>query len=171
MPAAYYEYLDVWDAKEASKIPPSRSIDYTIELKDGAYLFAKKVFGISREQATVVKKYIDNMLKKGYIRPSILPYTAPVLIVKKPDGGLRVYVDYRALNLLTIKNRNIPPLIREILSRLCKAKVYSKFDIIAAFNKIRIKEGHKIKTAFLTRYNFYEYIVMPFGLYNTPGTF
>ena len=118
-----------------------------------------------------IKKYINNILGKGYIRPSILPYAAPVLIVKKPDKGLRVYVDYRALNSLIIKNRNILPLIREILSRLYKAKVYSKFNIIAAFNKIRIKEGHKIKTAFLTRYSLYEYIVMPFGLYNTPGTF
>ena len=140
-------------------------------MKDGAYLPTKKVFGISREQVTVVKKYINNILRKDYIRPSILPYTAPVLIVKKLDRNLRVCVDYRALNSLTIKNRNILPLIREILSRLCKAKVYSKFDIIAAFNKIRIKEGYKIKTAFLTRYSLYEYIVMPFGLCNTPGTF
>ena len=171
MPAAYYEYLNVWDAKKASKILPSRSIDHTIKLKDGAYLFTKKVFGISRKQATVVKKYINNIFKKGYIKPSILLYTAPVLIVKKLDRNLRVYVDYRALNSLIIKNRNILPLIREILSRLYKAKIYFKFNIIAVFNKIRIKEKHKIKTAFLTRYGLYEYIVMPFGLYNTPGTF
>ena len=111
------------------------------------------------------------MLGKGYIRPSILLYAALVFIVKKPDRGLKVYVDYKVLNSLIIKNRNILPLIREILSRLYKAKIYSKFNIIAAFNKIRIKEGHKIKTAFLTRYSLYEYIVMPFGLYNTPGTF
>ena len=140
-------------------------------MKDGAYLLTKKAFGISRKQATVVKKYINNILRKGYIRPSILPYTALVFIVKKLDRGLRVYVDYKVLNLLIIKNRNIPPLIREILSRLCKAKVYSKFNIIVAFNKIRIKKKHKIKTAFLTRYGLYEYIVMPFGIYNTPGTF
>ena len=140
-------------------------------MKNGVYLFTKKAFGIFREQATVVKKYINNIFRKGYIRPNILPYTALILIVKKPDGGLRVYVDYKTLNSLIIKNRNILSLIKKILSRLYKAKIYSKFNIIVVFNKIRIKKGYKIKTVFLTRYSFYEYIVMPFGLYNTPGTF
>ena len=126
---------------------------------------------MSRKQATVVKKYIDEMLGKGYIRPSTSFYAAPVLIVKKPDRGLRVYIDYRALNSLTIKNRNTPLLIREILSRLYRTRLYIKFDIIAAFNEIRIKQGYKEKTAFLTRYGLYEYVVMPFGLYNAPGIF
>ena len=97
---------------------------------------------MSRQQALVVKEYIDEMLGKGYIRPSTSPYAAPVLIVKKPDGGIRICVDYRALNALTIKNRNAPPLIKDTLAKLCAAKVYSKFDIIAAFNEIRVKEGY-----------------------------
>lgn len=80
-------------------------------------------------------------------------------------------VDYRALNALTLKNRNAPPLIREILARLCAAKIYSKFDIIAAFNEIRMKEGDEEKTDFLTRWGLFEYVVMPFGLCNAPGTF
>ena len=132
---------------------------------------AKRAYGMSREQALVVKEYIDEMLGKGYIRPSTSPYAAPVLIVKKPDGGIRVCVDYRALNALTIRNRNAPPLIKDTLAKLCAAKIYSKFDIIAAFNEIRIKKGYEEKTAFLTRYGLYEYIVMPFGLCNTPATF
>ena len=111
------------------------------------------------------------MLGKGYIRPSTLPYTAPVLIIKKPDGGLRIYIDYRALNALTIKNRNIPPLIRKTLARLCAAKVFTKFNIIAAFNEIRIKVGEEEKTAFLTRYSLFKYIVIPFGLYNAFNIF
>ena len=126
---------------------------------------------MSREQALVVKEYIDEMLGKGYIRPSTSPYAAPVLIVKKPDGGIRVCVDYRALNALTIRNRNAPLLIKDTLAKLCAAKIYSKFDIIAAFNEIRIKKGHEEKTAFLTRYGLYEYVVMPFGLCNAPATF
>ena len=118
-----------------------------------------------------MKEYIDEMLGKGFIRPSKSPYAAPVLIVKKPEGGLRVYVDYRALNALTIKNRNTPPLIQETFARLCSAKIYSKFDIIAAFNEIRIREGDEEKTAFHTRYGLFEYVVMPFGLCNAPGIF
>ena len=119
----------------------------------------------------MVKKYVEDIIGKGYIRPSILPYAIPVLIVKKPDNSLRVYINYRALNSLTIKNKNAPPLIRKTLSRLYKVRVYLKFDIITTFNKIRIQEGYEHKTAFLIRYSLYEYIVMLFGLYNIPGTF
>ena len=132
---------------------------------------AKRAYGISHKQALVVKEYIDEMLGKGYIRLSTSPYAAPVLIVKKPDRGIKVCVDYRALNALTIHNRNTPPLIKDTLAKLCAAKIYSKFDIIAAFNEIRIKKSYKEKTAFLTRYSLYKYVIMPFGLYNAPAIF
>ena len=89
------------------------------------------------------------MLGKGYIRPSTSPYTIFVLIIKKPDDGLRICIDYRALNALIIKNRNVPPLIRETLARLYVAKIFTKFNIIAAFNKIRIKVEKEEKTTFL----------------------
>lgn len=156
---------------EANKLPPHRPIDHKIELQKEAVPPAKRAYGMSREQANVVKAYVDEMLGKGYIRKSLSPYAAPVLIVKKPDGGLRIYIDYRALNALTIKNRNAPPLIRETLAKLYAARIYSKFDIIAAFNEIRMKEGDKEKIAFLTRYSLFEYVVMPFGLCNAPSTF
>ena len=171
VPEAYHKWLDVWNPVEANKLPPRRSIDHAIDLKEGTSPPAKRAYGMSREQAAVVKGYVDEMLGKGFIRPSTSPYAAPVLIVKKPDGGLRVCVDYRALNALTIPNRNAPPLIKETLAKLCAARLYSKFDIIAAFNEIRIREGHEQKTAFLTRYGLYEYTVMPFGLCNAPATF
>ena len=171
VPKAYHKWIEVWNPTEANKLPPRRSIDHGVYLKEGASPPAKRAYGMSREQASVVKEYIDEMLGKGYIRPSTSPYAAPVLIVKKPDGGLRLCVDYRALNALTVPNRNAPPLIKETLAKLCSARVYSKFDIIAAFNEIRVKEGHEEKTAFLTRYGLYEYLVMPFGLCNAPATF
>ena len=171
VPKAYHKWLEVWNPVEANKLPPHRTIDHTIELQPGAKPPAKRAYGMSRDQAAVVKEYVDEMLGKGYIRQSTSPYAAPVLIVKKPDGGLRICVDYRALNALTIRNRNAPPLIKETLAKLCMAKWYSKFDIIAAFNEIRVKEGHEEKTAFLTRYGLFEYVVMPFGLCNAPSTF
>ena len=171
VPRTYHKWLEVWNPVEANKLPPHRNIDHSIELTNGASPPAKRAYGLSRDQASVVKEYIEEMLGKGYIRPSTSPYAAPVLIVKKLDGGLRVCVDYRALNALTIPNRNAPPLIKETLAKLCAARIYSKFDIIAAFNEVRMKEGHKRKTAFLTRYGLYEYTVMPFGLCNAPATF
>ena len=91
----------------------------------------------------MVKEYIDKIAVKGFIRSSSSPYTAPILVVKKFKKELRVCIDYRALNTLTIKNRNAPLLIKEILSRLYKIKYYSKFDVIATFNEIKIKKGNK----------------------------
>ena len=131
----------------------------------------KKAYGLSREQAAVVKEYIDEMLEKDFIRPRNLPYAAPVLIVQKSEGDLQVCVNYRALNTLTIKNRNTPLLVQETFARLSSAKIYSKFDIITAVDEIRIREGDEEKTVFHIRYGLYEYIVMPFGLCNAPGTF
>ena len=75
------------------------------------------------------------------------------------------------LNVLTIKNRNTLPLIRETITKLCLVKIFIKFDIIVIFNEIRIVEGDKEKTAFLTRYRLYKYTIIPFKLYNTPSTF
>ena len=171
VPSEFHDYIDTWNPKLANELPPHREWDHGIDLTAGAKPPAKKAYGLSRDQALVVKKYIDDMLGKGYIRPSTSEYAAPVLIVKKPDGGLRVCIDYRALNAVTIKNRNTPPLIRDTLARLCTARIYSKFDIIAAFNEIRMRKGDEKKTAFLTRYGLFEYVVMPFGLCNALGTF
>ncbi len=111
------------------------------------------------------------MAAKGFIRSSSLSYAAPILMMKKFKKGLKVYIDYRAFNTLTIKNRNASLLIRKTLFRLCKIKYYSKFDVIAAFNKIKIKKGDEKKTAFLIRYGLFKYLIILFGLCNAPGTF
>jgi hypothetical protein len=146
IPKQYHKYLHVWDPQGANKLPPHRSADHRIDLAGGS-IPKRRTYGLSRDQTAVVKEYVEEMLGKGFIRPSSSPYAAPVLVVKKPEGGLRVCVDYRALNALTIKNRNAPPLIRETITRLCKAKIYTKLDVIAAFNEIRIREGDEEKTA------------------------
>ena len=99
------------------------------------------------------------------------PYTILVLIIKKPDGGLRIYIDYRALNTLTIWNRNTLLLVKETLARLYTARFYSKFNIIVTFNEIRIKKKNEEKIAFLTRYGLFEYIFISFSLYNVLSTF
>jgi hypothetical protein len=150
--------------------PHRPGVDYKILLLPESKPRAKAYIGNSRQHADVVKAYVDKMCGKGFMRPSKSAWAAPVIVVKNPGGGLRICVDYRGLNELTIKNRNAPLLIRETLSRLFNAKWFTKFDIIAAFNEIRIKEGHEHMTAFLTRYSLYEYCVMPFGLTNAPAT-
>jgi hypothetical protein len=89
----------------------------------------------------VLKAYIDEELRKRFIRPSNLPYAAPVLVVKKPGGGLRICINYRQLNALTIKNRNAPPKIQDTLAKLNRVRIFLKFNVIAAFNRILVKEA------------------------------
>lgn len=108
------------------------------------------MYPMSQDELRVLKKYLDDNLAKGFIRPSSSPAASPVLFARKPGGGLRLCVDYRALNAITIKNRYPLPLIQETLSRICQAKVYNTLDIIAAFNKIRMAGGEEWKTAFRT---------------------
>ena len=131
----------------------------------------KKAYEFSRDQIIVVKHYIDDMLSKNFIRFNYFDYFFSILIVKKSEGELKVCVDYKILNVLTIKNRNTSSLIRETLVRLCAAKIYIKFDIIATFNEIRIKKENEHKIVFLIRYDFFEYVVMSFELCNASSTF
>ena len=121
---------------------------------------------MSADELKVLKAYIKKMVDKGFIQASSSPAASVVLFAKKPGGGLRFCVDYRALNAITVKNQYPLPLIKETLERVCKAKIFSKINIIAAFNKLRIREGEEWKTAFQMRYDLYKYLVMPFGLAN-----
>jgi reverse transcriptase-like protein/integrase-like protein len=172
VPKKYHSMIDVFLKQDADKLRPHGPEDHEINLMEGATPpFARNYKPMTAQELQAVKKYLDENLTKGFIRPSSSPAAAPILLVRKPGGGIRVCVDYRALNEITIKNRYPIPRIDETLDRLSKAKIFSKFDIIHAFNRIRMKEGHEWLTAFNTRYGQYEYLVMPFGLCNAPGTF
>lgn len=166
-----HEFLNVFDRAEADKLPPHRACDHKIELLPGKLPPAGPLYNMSEDELLVLRKFLDENLSKGFIRASASPAASPVLFARKPGGGLRFCVDYRALNAITIKNRYPLPLIQETLARLSKAKIYTKLDIVAAFNRIRIAEGQEYLTAFNTRYGLYETLVMPFGLTNAPATF
>ena len=126
---------------------------------------------MSKKELEALKKYVEEELSKGFIRLSRSPTAAPVLFTKKSNGDIRLFIDYRGLNDITIKNRGETPLISETLAWLSEAKYFTKLDIISAFNKLRIKEGDEWKTAFTTKYGLFEYLVMPFGLCNAPASF
>ena len=157
--------------KLANKLPPRRAWDHKIELTPGKEPPYQKNRPFSPKELQVVRKWLDDNLSKGFIRESRSRSAAPLLLAAKPGGGVRICQDYRGLNNVTIKNRYPLPLIRETLDALCDAKVYTKLDIIAAFNKLRIAEGHEWKTAFITRFGLFETLVMPFGLCNAPASF
>ncbi|KAJ1037217.1 hypothetical protein NDA10_005943 [Ustilago hordei] len=123
------------------------------------------------KEMSELRRYLDENLEKGFIRPSKSPARSPVLFVPKKDGGLRLCVDYRGLNEITVKNRAPLPLIEEQLFLLRKARIYTKLDLRAAYNLIQIAKGDEWKTAFGTQLGLYEYLVMPFGLANAPAHF
>ncbi len=178
LPRHFYGYLPVFDQKAASQLPPLRGkgIDHAIKLErkeDGTEPEVPwgPMYGMSRDELLVLRKTLTELLDKGFIRVSNSPAAAPILFVRKPGGGLRFCVDYRALNKLTRKDRYPLPLIQETLRNLTEAKWFTKLDVIAAFHRIRVAEGDEWKTAFRSRFGLYEWLVTPFGLANAPSTF
>lgn len=179
LPKHYQEYIDVFNREATEELPPLRGpgIDHSIEIdKDPstgkeAGIPWGPLYSMSRDELLVLRKTLTDLLEKGFVRVSNSPAAAPVLFVKKPGGGLRFCVDYRALNKVTRRDRYPLPLINETLERIAKAKYYTKMDVISAFHQIRVAQGDEWKTAFRTRYGLYEWLVTPFGLTNAPSTF
>jgi hypothetical protein len=126
---------------------------------------------MSHEELKDLKVQLEELLAKGYIKPSKSPYGALVLFVHKKDGTLRMCVDYRALNKATVKNRYPLPRINDIFDHLSGSKVFNRIDLRSGYYQILIAEEDKEKTAYRTRYGSYEFLVMPFGLTNAPATF
>ena len=126
---------------------------------------------MSSSELGELKKQLEELLDKQFIRPSVSPWGAPVLLVKKKDGSMRLCVDYRQLNKVTIKNRYPLRRIDDLMDQLVGAEVFSKIDLRSRYHHIRVKAEDISKTAFRTRYEHYEYSVMPFGVSNAPGVF
>jgi len=118
-----------------------------------------------------LKKQLEELLDKQFVRPSVSPWGAPVLLVKKKDGTMRLCVDYLQLNKVTIRNKYPLPRIDDLMDQLVGACVFSKIDLRSGYHQIRVKSEDIPKTTFRTRYSHYEYLVMPFGVTNDPGVF
>jgi len=165
------EYKDIFPETLPSHLPPERSIDHAINLVPGAEPPHRPIYRMSFEEMNELKRQLTDLLSKGFIRPSTSPFGAPVLFVHKKEGTLRLCVDYRALNKITIKNRYPLPRIDELMDRLVGASYFTKIDLYSGYHQIRIKPEDIHKTAFRTRYGHYEFLVLPFGLTNAPATF
>ncbi|MFS7977455.1 putative nucleotidyltransferase, Ribonuclease H [Helianthus anomalus] len=152
-------------------LPPSRDIDFRIDLIPGANPVAKAPYRLAPSEMRELSSQLQELLEKGFIRSSASTWGAPVLFVKKKDGSFRMCIDYRELNKLTIKNRHPLPRIDDLFDQLQGASCFSKIDLRSGYHQLRIQEEAIPKTALRTRYGHYEFVVMPFGLTNAPAVF
>jgi len=124
------EFADVFEDKEIPQLPPHRpGVDHEIPLAPGSKPFYGPIYNLFETELRYLKEYIDRMLERGWIHSSKSPFGSPILFVKKPDSGLRLCVDYRRLNAMTVKNRYPLPLISELMDRIKNAKYYTKLDL------------------------------------------
>nr|GFB51240.1 putative reverse transcriptase domain, ribonuclease H-like domain, aspartic peptidase domain protein [Tanacetum cinerariifolium] len=137
----------------------------------GAAPIARAYYRLAPSEMKELAEHLKELSDKGFIRPSSSPRGAPALFVKKKDGSFRMYIDYRELNELTVKNRYPLPRIDDLFDQLQGSSVYSKIDLRAAYHQLRVREEDVSKTTFRTRYGHYEFQVMPFGLTNAPAVF
>lgn len=171
IPEQYKEWEFLFQEEEGeAALPKNQPWDHEIKLKPGTEPGFGPIYKLSEPELEATGKYIQENLRKGFIRESTSPARYPITFAPKKDGSRRLCVDYRKLNDITIKNRYPLPNTKELQDRTTGATIFTILDQKSAYNLIRIKPGDEWKTAFGTRYGHYEYLVMPFGLTNAPAT-
>jgi hypothetical protein len=151
--------------------PPDRGFEHIIELEEGAKPVITTPYRHPKKYKYEIEKAIKELLDMGHIKPSSSPFASSVVLVKKKDGTMRMCIDYMALNKKTIKNRYPIPRIDELLDELHGVIYFTKIDLCSGYHQINMREQDVPKTAFRCYYDHYEFLVMPFGLPNSPATF
>ncbi|KAK8594732.1 hypothetical protein V6N13_015651 [Hibiscus sabdariffa] len=157
--------------EELPGLPPDRDVEFEIETCPGSAPISMAPYRMAPKELKELKVQLQELLDCGFIRPSSSPWGAPVLFVKKKDGSLRLCIDYRKLNKLTIKNKYPLPRIDDLFDQFRGATVFSKIDLRSGYYQLKVKDSDVAKTAIRTRYGHYEFLVMPFGLTNAPAAF
>ncbi|XP_074318762.1 uncharacterized protein LOC141655587 [Silene latifolia] len=164
------EFEDVF-LEELPGLPLPKQVEFGVDLKPGAGPISKAPYRMGPKKLEVLKKQLWKLANKGYIRPSVSPWGAPVLFVRKKDGTLRLCIDYRELNSVTVNNKYPLPRIEDLFDQLSGADVFSKINLRSGYHQLTIKDEDIPKTEFRSRYGNYEFVVMPFGLTNAPSVF
>ncbi|KAF8697673.1 hypothetical protein RHS03_07742, partial [Rhizoctonia solani] len=172
LPPEIEDFQDVFSEELFKQLPQHRSFDCSINFKEGSELpKPAKAYPMSPAESKAMKEYMEKELLDGKIEPSHSPIVSPCFFVRKADGGLRLVVDYRKINDITITDQFPMPLQSDLLEKVKDAKIFSKLDLKSGYNNIRIKAGEEWKTAFRTKDGLFQYCVMPFGLRNAPQIF
>jgi hypothetical protein len=164
------EYPDVFP-DDLPGMPLDRDIEFSIELLPSTAQISKRPYRMDVKDPDELKKQIEELLSKGFIRPSSSSWGAPTLFVHKKDGSRRMCVDYRSLNDVTIKNKYPLPRIEDLFDQMRGVKVFSNIDLRSGYHQLKIRLEDISKTAFTSRYGLYEFTVMSFGLTNAPAYF
>ncbi|GJX92406.1 putative reverse transcriptase domain-containing protein [Tanacetum coccineum] len=157
--------------EEFPGLSPPRQVEFRIDLVPGAAPIARAPYRLAPSEMKELSVKLQELLEKGFIRPSSSLWEVPVLFVKKKDGSFRMCIDYRELNKLTVKNRYLLPRIDDLFDQVQGSSVYSKINMRSGYHQLLIKEEDIPITAFRTRYGYFECQVMPFGLTNAPAVF
>ncbi|XP_026398887.1 uncharacterized protein LOC113294727 [Papaver somniferum] len=164
------DYVDVFP-DDLPGIPPKREVEFTIDLLPGTTPISVTLYRMAPTELKELDKQLSELQEKGFIQTSTSPWGAPVLFVKNKDGYLRLCIDYRKLNVVTVKNIYPLPRIIDLFNQLKGAKFFSKIDLRTSYHQLLIRYEDIPKTAFRTRYGHFEFCVMPFGFTNTPAAF
>ncbi|XP_073291056.1 uncharacterized protein [Primulina huaijiensis] len=164
------EFPDVF-LEELPGTVPEHEVEFEINLVHGAAPISKAPYRMAPAELKDLKEQLQELLDKKRIRPIVSPWGAPILFVKKKDGSMRLCIDYRELNKITIKNKYPLPRIDDLFDQLKGAAVFSKLDLRTGYHQLKVRAEDIPKTAFRKRYGHYEFTVMPFGLTNAPAAF
>ncbi|KAI3771278.1 hypothetical protein L6452_02439 [Arctium lappa] len=164
------EFSDVFP-DDLPNLPPDLQVEFKIDLIPGAAPIARAPYRLAPSEMKEMMSQLQDLLEKGFVRPSSSPWGAPVLFAKKKDGTMRMCIDYMALNKVTVKNKYPLPRIDDLFDQLQGAGCFSKIDFHLGYHQVKVKGEDIAKTAFRTRYGRYEFLVMPFGMTNAPAVF
>lgn len=170
VPEEYHDFIDVFSKQDSDTLSSHSKYDHKVELLEERQLGHSPLRGMSVKQLEFVKKFLEEHLKKGFIEASSAPCSSPILLAKKPGGGVRFCVDYRKLNELTKKDAYPLPLIEETLAQLKRARIFTKIDIRQAFFKLRMAVEAEDLTTMTTRFGAFKWKVLPFGLTGGPAS-
>jgi len=171
VPKKFLKWKRMFGKVELERIPTRKIWDHAIDLKETFKPRKGRIYSLSKNEREEVQNFVEDQLRKGYIRPSKSPQTLPVFFVSKKDESKRMVMDYQNLNNQTVKNNYPLPLITELIDNMGSKKVFTKMDLRWGFNNVRIKEGDEWKGAFTTHIGSFELTVMFFGMTNSLATF